>query len=174
MYFANNFEDLISLRTIDPATFSSQYFNIGESRANGLELSGDAFVGPGVQLRGYYVYLDSKVVTSTSTSPIFRAGRPLLRRPRHSGSIQGSVTHALISAGLGVVFVGERVDTDSSGLGMESNEGYALINATGELRLPRRTTAFVIIENLANEDYMDPLGYVALGRTVRVGIRTRF
>jgi vitamin B12 transporter len=36
-YFANRFDDLISLRTIDPFTFSSQYFNIGETRADGVE-----------------------------------------------------------------------------------------------------------------------------------------
>ena len=38
-YFANHFDDLISLGPFDPVTFVAQYENIGETRASGLELS---------------------------------------------------------------------------------------------------------------------------------------
>jgi vitamin B12 transporter len=173
-YFANRFDDLISLRTIDPATFSSQYFNIGETRADGVELTADATLGGGVQLHGYYVFLDSKVVRSTSDSPIFAPGRELFRRPRHSGSLQGTFVKNRLSVTIGSVFVGARVDTDSAALGMTLNGGYALLNATGDVRLARRTSAFVTIDNLGDYGYMDPLGFRGLGRAVRGGIRTRF
>ena len=79
-----------------------------------------------------------------------------------------------MSLALGGVFVGERVDSDFNFPTISSNEGYALWNASGEVRVARRTAAFVTIDNLADSDYMEPLGYPALGRTVRVGIRTRF
>jgi vitamin B12 transporter len=173
-YFANHFDDLISLGPSNPVTFESQYSNIGETRASGLELAADAVVRGGLQIRGHYTLLDSKVIRSTSSSPIFQPGRALFRRPRHSGSVQGTFTHARIGITLGAVFVGQRVDTDSASLGMESNASYAAVNATGHVRLARRTSAFITIDNLGDADYMDPLGYRALGRTIRAGIRTRF
>jgi len=172
-YFANRFDDLISLRTVDPSIGSSQYFNIGETRADGVELGADATFAS-VRLHGYYTFLDSKVVRSISSSPIFAPGRKLYRRPTHSGSVQGAFVKSRFSVTAGAVLVGERVDTDSAALGLTSNSGYVLVNATGDVRLTRRTSAFVTIDNLANDDYMDPLGYLGLGRTVRGGIRTRF
>ena len=47
-------------------------------------------------------------------------------------------------------------------------------HANGEVQLPRRTTGFIVVENLANREYMEPLGYRGLGRTIRAGIRARF
>src|SRR4030095_9573048 len=64
-YFANHFDDLISLGPFDPVTFAAQYMNIGETRASGLELAGDAVAGRGLIFRGSYTLLDSKVIRST-------------------------------------------------------------------------------------------------------------
>jgi outer membrane cobalamin receptor len=174
IYFANHFDDLISLGPSDPVTYASQYMNIGETRASGVELSADAAATSSFRLHGAYTFLDSKVIRSTSSSPIFAPGRALYRRPRHSGSILGTFTHARVNATVGAVFVGSRVDTDFNFPTVTSNKGYASWNASGELRFARRTAAFVTIDNLANRDYMEPLGYPALGRTVRAGIRATF
>jgi vitamin B12 transporter len=173
-YFANHFDDLISLGPSDPVTFSAQYENIGETRASGLELVGTALVNGGLRVSGGYTLLDSKVVRSISSSPIFAPGRALYRRPRHSGSLQASYARSRVSLALGAVFVGSRVDTDFNFPTITSNEGYAAWNASGEVRLAGRTGGFVTIDNLAGREYMEPLGYPALGRTVRAGIRTRF
>jgi vitamin B12 transporter len=173
-YFANRFDDLISLGPSDPVTFETRYTNIGETRASGLELEGEAIVKGGFQFRGYYTLLDSKVIRSTSSSPIFAPGRALYRRPRHSGSLQAAFTSGRISAVIGAVFVGSRVDTDFYFPDIASNEGYTSWNTSAELRFARRTAGFITVDNLANRDYMEPLGYVALGRTLRAGIKTRF
>ncbi len=173
-YFANHFDDLISLGRFDPVTFASQYVNIGETRASGLELGTDAIVRGGLQLRGSYTLLDSNVIRSISSSPIFAPGKKLYRRPRHSGSVEAAFTRDRVSATLGGTFVGSRVDTNFSFPSVSSNKGYATWNASGELRFTRRAAAFVTIDNLTNRAYMEPLGYPALGRTIRVGIRTRF
>jgi len=37
-----------------------------------------------------------------------------------------------------------------------------------------RAALLLSIDNLANEDYMEPLGYRALGRAVRGGVRVGF
>lgn len=174
IYFSNSFDDLISLGPVDPDTFNAQYENIGETRASGLELVGTAFAGSEWRFSGGYTFLDGKVVRSISSSPIFAPGNQLYRRPRHSGSIQASYARNRLSLALGGVFIGERVDSDFNFPTIDSNQGYALWNASGEVRLTRRTGAFVTMDNVGNADYMEPLGYPALGRTVRAGIRTRF
>ena len=173
-YFANHFDDLISLGPFDPVTFAAQYENIGETRASGLELAGTAIVTGALRVGGAYTLLDSKVIRSISSSPIFAPGRSLYRRPRHSGSLQASFTRDRVSATLGGVFVGSRVDTDFNFPTISSNEGYATWNASGEVRFARRTAGFITIDNLADRDYMEPLGYRGLGRTIRVGVRARF
>ena len=174
IYFANHFDDLISLGPSDPVTFNAQYENIGETRASGLELVGTASAGGGLRFSGGYTFLDSKVIRSTSSSPIFAPGRHLYRRPRHSGSLQASYSRGRVGIALGGVFVGERVDTDFNFPSITSNAGYAIWNASGEVQFARRTSAFITMDNLANRDYMEPLGYPALGRTFRLGMRTRF
>jgi len=173
-YFANHFNDLISLGPSDPVTFNAQYENVGETRASGLELVGTALANGGVRLTGGYTLLDSKVIRSTSSSPIFAPGRALYRRPRHSGSLQASYSRNRVSLALGAVFVGSRVDTDFNFPTLTSNEGYAAWNGSGEVRIARRTAGFITIDNLVDREYMEPLGYLALGRAFRVGIRTRF
>jgi vitamin B12 transporter len=175
-YFSNRFDDLINTGPFNPVTFGSQYLNIGETRASGLELSADATAPGGLRVHGYYVWQDSEVINSvsSSTSPIFTKGKELYRRPRHSGSIQGQFTRSRLSVTLGALFVGQRIDTDSSSLGIFSNEGYTTVNAGADVRFARRTSGFINIENLGDSQYMEPLGYYGLGRTVRVGIRTRF
>jgi vitamin B12 transporter len=173
-YFANHFDDLISLGPFDPVTFNAQYENIGETRASGLELAGTAIVNAGLRFNGAYAFLDSKVIRSISSSPIFAPGQALYRRPRHSGSVQASYARNRVSVTLGGVFIGERVDSDFNFPTVSSNEGYATWNASGEVRFARNTAVFVTSDNLADRDYMEPLGYPGLGRSVRVGIRTRF
>lgn len=172
-YFWNHFDDLISLGPFDPVTFNARYENIGETRASGVELGGTA-VFAGLRISGGYTLLDSEVIRSISSSPIFAAGRALYRRPRHSGSMQAAYSRGRVAAGIGGVFLGSRVDTDFNFPTISSNAGYAVWHANGELQLPRRTTGFVVVENLANRDYMEPLGYRGLGRTFRAGVRARF
>jgi vitamin B12 transporter len=173
-YFANHFDDLISLGPFDPVTFNARYENIGETRASGLELAGTAIVSGALRLSGGYTLLDSKVIRSISSSPIFAPGRQLYRRPRHSGSLQLSYSRSRVGLALGGVFVGSRVDGDFNFPTVTSNTGYALWNASGEFRFVQRTAGFFTIDNLADREYMEPLGYPALGRTIRAGIRTRF
>jgi len=75
---------------------------------------------------------------------------------------------------LGGLFVASRVDTDFNFPTVSSNAGYATWTASGEVKLARRTGVFITLDNLADRQYMEPLGYPALGRTARAGVRTRF
>jgi outer membrane receptor protein involved in Fe transport len=125
-------------------------------------------------MSGAYTFLDSKVIRSISSSPIFAPGRHLYRRPRHSGSVEASYTRERVVLTLGGVFVGARVDTDFNFPTVMLTDGYTTWNASAEVRFGPRTGVFVTSDNLADFQYMEPLGYRGLGRTVRAGIRTRF
>jgi outer membrane cobalamin receptor len=41
-------------------------------------------------------------------------------------------------------------------------------------RVTRVIRALLAVDNVANADYMEPLGYQALGRAARVGVRIGF
>ena len=175
-YFANHFDDLISLGPFDPVTFNAQYENIGETRASGLELRRHrASSMEDWRFSGGYTFLDSKVIRSISSSPIFAPGRAAVPASAPLGIAAGLVLAQSRQPGARrrVHRIARRQPTSTFPT-ITSNEGYAAWNASGEVRLARRTAGFVTIDNLADRDYMEPLGYPALGRTVRAGIRTRF
>jgi len=67
------------------------------------------------------------------------------------------------------------VDSDFSSLvpALTSNDGYALWDLRASLRLTRRFSLTGAIDNLTDRQYMEPLGYPALGRGGRIGIRFR-
>ena len=173
-YFANHFDNLISLGPSDPITSMRNTKTSARPALRVWSSSGSALVDGGFRIGGAYTFLDSKVVRSISSSPIFAPGRHLYRRPRHSGSLQASYTRERLLLALGGVFIGERVDSDFNFPSVTSNEGYATWNASAEVRFARRTAVFLTIDNLADREYMEPLGYRGLGRVVRFGIRARF
>ena len=176
-WFGSRYRDIISTQTISFNPFTSQYFNIGLTRARGAELSGELAPAAGVLVRGGYTLLDSKVIDSTSSfSTVFAPGQWLLRRPRHSGFVGIAFTRARFSADLAGVFVGHRVDSDFSSLEppMLSNDGYATWDLRAAYRVIGPLSVTVAAENLADADYMDPLGYPALGRAFRIGAKVGF
>ena len=172
-WFDNRYEDIIGLQIVDPAAFTAQYFNIGLTTANGAELSGDVALVRGLRAKAGYTYLDSTIVQSSSTSPVFQPGNQAFRRPKHSGflDIGWFGPHGTIE--LTGSFVGRRVDSDLSSLEppLTSNPGYALWDLRASARLARHVSLTGAIDNLGDRQYMEPLGYPALGRAVRVGIR---
>jgi vitamin B12 transporter len=176
-WFDNRFRNLISTRTTNPQTFEAQYFNIGLTRARGLELSGEAAPLAFLRVRAGYTLLDSKILESTSpSSAVLRAGQPLFRRPRHSGFVDASWSQGRVSANLSGVFTGQFVDSDFSSFTppLLVNPGYTTWDARIAYKATRLLTALVSIDNVADADYMEPLGYQALGRAVRAGLRVGF
>jgi len=75
------------------------------------------------------------------------------------------------SAGLSLTLVGERADSDFVGLGLETNPGYARLDVRLRARVVGPLEAYLIADNLLDEAYQDALGFPALGRAVRLGLR---
>jgi len=176
-WFDNRFTNLISTRTTNPATFEAEYFNIGLSRARGAEIAVEAAPNGALRGRAGYTFLASRIVDSTSPdSSVFQPGQPLLRRPRHSGFVGATWSLRRVTADVNGVMVGGFVDSDFSSLSpaLLTNAGYVTWDARVAVTLSRQLTGTMSIDNLANARYMEPLGYAALQRTVRVGLRVTF
>jgi vitamin B12 transporter len=176
-FFDSRYRNIISTKTTSINPFTSQYFNIGRTRARGVELSGEAALGGGALVRAGYTLLDSRIVDSASPSdPVLGIGRPLFRRPRHSGYAALSWTADRLTADLTGVFLGARADSDFSSLEppILSNPGYATWDLRAAWRLTGPLSLTFAADNLSNTSYMDPLGYPALGRALRAGARVGF
>jgi vitamin B12 transporter len=177
VWFTNRFSDRISTRTTNPATFEAQYFNIGLSRARGAELSIDVAPVAGLLARGGYTFLASHVIESTApNNVVLQAGNWMFRRPRNSGFVGATWERWRLSANLDGVFIGRFVDSDFSSLEppIPRNDGYTTWNGRIAWKLTRQLTATFAIDNFTNADYMEPLGYRALGRAIRAGARVAF
>jgi outer membrane receptor protein involved in Fe transport len=68
------------------------------------------------------------------------------------------------------------VDSDFSSLEppLLSNPGYTTWDVRLSYDATRQLRVLVSIDNVANAQYMEPLGYPALGRAARVGLRVAF
>jgi outer membrane cobalamin receptor len=175
-YFQNRFRDQIGFAITDYTTFAGSYFNIGKSRARGLESTLRYDIISKVQFSGSYTFVDSEVLESSNTSgdPAFNVGQWLFRRPRHSGHVALLWKPGRVSLGASALMVGRRVDSDYSGLGLTTDRAYATLNLLAGLRLVSHMSLFATVNNLLDKQYMEVLGYPALGRNFRIGLRAGF
>jgi outer membrane receptor protein involved in Fe transport len=182
VYFETRNRDQISTATTDLVTFFSRYFNLGSTQARGVELTIDAAPASRVHARGGYSLVASEILEAAvpdGTIPPFSpfvAGRWALRRPRHSGFVEAAVTEGRLSLSLLGTFVGRRTDSDFGSFTPALTElpGYAVWRIGARYALPRYVDVTFDVDNLTNADYMEPMGYLTLDRTFRVGARVRF
>ena len=126
-------------------------------------------------LAGNYTYDDSLVISAPNAfDPTETAGNRLLRRPPNSGSLTVNGAFHRLNATVDGYFSGVRTDSDFLGLGFTRNPGYARFDMATSYRLGHGVSLYGRAENLLNRSYQDALGYPALGRDVRVGVRYTF
>jgi outer membrane cobalamin receptor len=172
--FRHDYRDQIAFQVLDFDTFRGSYTNIGESRGQGLELSLEAAPHRLVRLSADYTRLDGEVLVSTADfDPVYAVGAPLLRRPKQQAALAARIGGVRSSVLATLVAVGKRADSDFAGLGLTENEGYTRVDLRGHLRLRHGVTVFAVAENLFDREYQEVLGYPALGRSVRAGLRFR-
>jgi vitamin B12 transporter len=172
--FHHDYRDQIAYTVVDYATFEGTYVNLAHTRAQGLELALEARPTGHLLVLGQYTYLDGEILESPSEfDPAYAVGQPLLRRPEHQGSLTAQLSFPRWNAGATVVRVGERADSDFVGLGLTTNPAYTRLDARLRLRIAGPVEAFLVGENLLDALYQETLGYPALGRSVRGGLRVR-
>ena len=175
IYFNNHFRNQIDFQTLDPMTFVGQYVNINKSMAHGAELEVKGRLTSRLVLNGGYTYDSTQVLEAPFAFDAFHAaGAPLLRRPKHSGSLLLNYLGSRWGANLGTSVVGRRADSDFFGFGIDHAPGYARVDLGGWYALTSHVTAYANVENALNKQYEEVVGYPALGINVRAGLRFRF
>jgi outer membrane cobalamin receptor len=178
-YFHHDYHDQIAYSVVDFNTFEGTYVNLAHTRAQGLELAVEARPLPQLALYGQYTWTDGVILDSPSDfDPVYEAGRPLLRRPAHQASLAAQWSRSRVSAGLTLVYVGARADSDFVGIGLANdpawrNPSYTRLDARLRVRLASSLEAFVVADNLLDAHYQEAAGYPALGLSVRGGLRLR-
>jgi outer membrane receptor protein involved in Fe transport len=98
----------------------------------------------------------------------------LFRRPVNSGGLTINAVYRHFGITLGGYFSGVRTDADFLGLGLSSNAGYARVDVAAHYDFGRGVSLYARAQNLFDKQYQDALGYPALGRDARVGVRYTF
>lgn len=160
-YFETDFRNLIQTAFLPTLSTS---VNVGRAVAYGAE----SFVA--VRFTdGFSTRLD---YTNTVTKDEI-AGQELLRRPRHKVSLTGiwnplpalTLTGTLISVG---AFVDGNRDFSVTRL---KNPGFLLVNLSANYVWSETTTLFARIDNLFDERYQNPTGFLGPGLAVYGGVR---
>jgi vitamin B12 transporter len=186
-YFSNRFYDIVSFTFCAPLApcpgtpppgcsfgFGS-YFNTDSARARGTNIVAEARAWQWLFISGNYTYDDSLILKSpNATDPSLLPGNHLARRPVNSGSITFVGTYHRFNATFSGYFSGQRTDSDFLGIGLTHTPGYARFDLATSYNFTRGFSIYGRATNLFNKNYQDALGYPALGRDVRVGLRYQF
>ena len=174
--FFNQYDDLIvSVGSLqDVSRYRTD--NVSNARARGLELSAAARAQR-VGVRGTYTFLDTEILAidglAQAPSP-YQVGDPLLRRPRHQGSITVDWTISRASMFAELHGRGSTLDSEPAfgpGGGLYENPGRTIVDMGGSFRVVRGVEVFARVLNLFDRQYEEVLGYPAPGRTAFAGVR---
>jgi outer membrane cobalamin receptor len=176
-WFTNRYDDLIVAvsSALEPQSpFRTD--NIANARARGLEVGVHARIGEHLSARGGWTILDTEVLAldgAPGEAPApFAVGDPLLRRPRHQGSLALVWTAARASAFVTVRGRGRMADLEPNfGNPVLESAGFATTAIGGSVRVTRDVEIIGRISNVFDRDYEEALGFPALGRTAMVGLR---
>ena len=173
-YFNNLFRNRIDFAFDQNCFCQGQYVNINEAIAHGVEAVFRAQISSRLSVTSGYTYTSSQILKAPlAFDPILGAGRPLLRRPKHSATLLLNYLGRRWGADLAGSFVGRRADSDFFGFDIDHAAGYVLLGAGGWYSINSRVTAYVNSENLLNQYYNEVVGYPAIGINFRAGMRFR-
>jgi vitamin B12 transporter len=177
-YFYNQFRNVISFAFLAPTPScqfgTGTYFNTDLAIARGVNLSAESKINRWISVSGHYSFDNSRVLLAPNAfDPSEIAGNHLFRRPVNSGTV--AMNFAWRRAELNIVgyVTGRRTDSDFLGLGFTSNPGYSRFDVAGSYRINARALLFVRAGNVLDHQYQDALGYPALGREVRGGVKLK-
>jgi vitamin B12 transporter len=186
-YFSSRFYNIVSFEFCTPAnnncdltlpgspSFFGYFFNTDLARARGVNLTGETRFTRWLNLGGNYTYDDSRVLASPNAfDPSQLPGNHLARRPVNSGSLTLNAAYRRFGMTVSGYFTGVRTDTDFLLLGFTSNPGYARFDIATHYDIGYGVSLYARATNLFDKQYQDALGYPALGRDFRAGVRYTF
>lgn len=176
-YFNNLFRDQVNYVTVDPVNFIGEYLNVNKSLAHGAEAEVQAKLRARLLLSAAYTYTSTQILVNPAPiNSLYNPGEPLLRRPRHAGTLQVSYLGSRWGANLGGSFVGRRPDSDFlgfNGFNFDHAAGYVRADVGGWYAVHPRVTLYANVENALDRRYNEVVGYPALPVNVRAGVRLR-
>ncbi len=171
-YYNNLFHNQVDFAILDFTTFTGQYQNIDKSLAHGAEVEFKGRILPRLSLDAGYNYTSTQILAQPfAFDDLHQPGRPLIRRPKHSGSLLLAYLGGRWGGNLGGSFVGRRPDSDFLGLNIDHAAGYARVDAGGWYAINSRVTSYINVSNLLNHRYQEVVGYPSLGINFRAGMR---
>ncbi len=186
-YFQNRFYDIVSFAfcfpggpcpVTPPANCTGgfgTFFNTDLARARGANTTIEARPTKWLMLIGNYTYDDTRVLKAPNAfDPALIPGNRLLRRPLNSGSVVLNAAVRRMNFNVAGYFAGARTDSDFLGLGLTRNPGYARFDVSTTYEAGRGLSFYGGVTNLFDKAYQDALGFPALGRDLRLGMRYRF
>lgn len=177
VYFDNNFRDIVSFAfggsNPNCPAFDGSYFNTDEARARGVNSSLEMKPAGWLNIVGNYTYDDSRVLKTTNPldDPALAVGNRLFKRPLHSADLIANASFRRINFNLGGYYVGRRTDSDFLGLGYTSDPSYVRWDFAAILPLRYGLSVNAKVQNLFDRRYSDAIGYPALGRNFRLGMK---
>jgi len=179
-YFDNRFRNIVSFGLLfSPppgcplSEFNSfgagTFFNTDLARSRGGSLSGEARLTQWLTAVGNYTYDPTRVLAAPNAFDPPIPGNRLIRRPVHSGNLLLNAAFHRMNWNLSGYFTAGG-PTAISGLGSTTTRLRPL-RFCRILQLRPRLQSLRRIANLADKKYQDVLGFLALGREFRIGVK---
>ncbi len=153
-----------------PGTTTSRfgyYANVKASHARGLELAASARLGV-LFAEGNYSWIEAEDRTEGSAT----YGRQLQRVPRHLANVEAGVDLPQgLRASVAARYSGESYNAAT---GTATLDDYWLVDLRAQWQVREGLILQGRIENVGDEKYETVSGYGTLGRTVYLGLRSRF
>jgi vitamin B12 transporter len=166
--FRRDSTDLINYTCCTAERPFGTYENVGEARAEGIELEAGGDIGRELRLQGVYSHVAS--VDRTAGEP--NEGRELARRPRHSATISADWNRSSgVKLGADLRIVGGSFDDAAN---LVPLDGYAVLTLRGSVAVSQRIELFGRVENVWDEQYQTVAGYGTQGRAGWIGARARW
>ncbi len=159
VYFNSQYEDMISY---DFVTF--KYGNISEAESEGVEVLASLRASDKVMLNLSYTYTDTEDKDT---------GKALKRIPVDRASFGASYRDKKLTANLGVVYVGERLDRDFVTSTDITMPDYFLVDISGSYDCTDSFQVFARVENLLDEEYEEVYGYGTAGLGIYGGVKVK-
>jgi outer membrane cobalamin receptor len=175
-YFHNQFHDIISfaegMKTPTCPFGVGMFFNTDKARAYGAISAFEAKVTNWFRVMGNYTYDDTKVLVAPNVfDPTLAPGNRLLHRPLHSANLEMIARWRQINWLLAGTYVGRATDSDFFGLGITSNPSWVRWDMAATVPIHFGFSFTSRVENLFDRYYQDAVGYPALGRNFRLGMK---
>lgn len=175
--FFNQYDDIIIAIGIGQGSVSPfRTDNVANARASGIELGLRWQSAAGVSLRAAYTLLRTQVLAvdnAPGEAPApFAVGDWLLRRPRHSFSVDARFDRGRWQSFVAVHGRGRTLDLEPNIAALTFHApGFAVASAGASYRISEQLQAYARVTNLFDRDYEEAFGYPALGRSAAAGIR---